>query len=419
MRSGLTIRGRCLLAAGVAAAVCAVVLGERDLLRVAAFVVGLPLLAAVFSGQTRFGLTARRELVPSRVPVGSESSVELHLTGRGRLPGTGLVVEDVVPHALGGRTRFTLGNAPGRRGILLRYSVQPSLRGVHQVGPLRLHASDPFGLSEFERELGHRSRLVAVPQVVSLSGLPTGSGLGVNEDGSTRMRAGHGDDDVMVRQYRQGDDMRRVHWKSTAHRDELMVRAEERPWYGGVTVLLDSRAAAHRGSGARSSVEYAISATASICLHLRQHGQQVNLVTAEGDVLAGGAGKADGAHDDETVLDALAALRPSLTRDLVCDSDPGSGRELIAVLGATTARAVDELTRARPQGIRSLALVLDVRAWNSEATDGGFDPRVTARRLRAAGWTVAVVDGPRSSMATAWAELCGQKATVYGTGVPG
>ncbi|MBB5155699.1 uncharacterized protein (DUF58 family) [Saccharopolyspora phatthalungensis] len=392
-----------MLAAGVAAGICALVLDERDLLRVAAFVVALPLLALLLSSRVRFGVGARRQVVPPRVPVGATAAVELHVTG-GRLPVGGLVLEDDTPHALGGRPRFRLDAVP-RHGTILEYSVTPSLRGIHHIGPLRTRIGDPFGLSEFERELADRSRLVALPKVFTLAGLPAGSGLGTGEDGTTRLRAGHGEDDATVRQYRHGDDIRRVHWKSTARRDELMVRVEERPWHGGVTVLLDRRSAAHRGSGARSSVEWAISAVASICLHLHQSGQQVRLVTEDGQVLAGGAGPSDGGHDDEAVLDALAAVRSSPQRDLVATRDPGNGHELIAVLGETTTAAVTELTKLRPQETRSLALLLDVGAWNGE-NGGGFDPWQTARRLRAAGWTVVIAGGPRTSIAEVWQRLC-------------
>ncbi|GAA4829843.1 DUF58 domain-containing protein [Saccharopolyspora rosea] len=408
MLSGLTIRGRCLLAAGVAAGVCSLVLDERDLLRVAVFVVALPLLALLLAGRARFGLGARREVAPTRVPVGSEAQVRLHLTGSGRLPIGGLVLEDGAPHALGGRPRFRLNAVPRRGGAVLTYEVTPALRGIHHIGPLRTRIGDPFGLSEFERELADRTRLVAVPKVHRLSGLPAGSGLGTGEDGSTRLRAGHGEDDVMVRQYRHGDDIRRVHWKSTARRDELMVRVEERPWHGGVTVLLDRRSAAHRGSGARSSLEWAVSAVASVCVHLHRNGQQVRLVTEDGQLLAGGSGP-DAGRDDEVVLDALAAVRSSAQRDLVCSGDPGEGHELIAVLGETTTAAVDELTRLRPQGTRSLAVLLDVRAWNGESASGGFDPKRTARRLRGAGWSVVVADGPRASLPELWRGLCSER----------
>ena len=87
-----------------------------------------------------------------------------------------------------------------------------------------------------------------------------------------------GEDDAVVRPYRHGDDLRKVHWRSTARRDELMVRVEERPWRGGTTVLLDHRLVAHRGSGPGASLEWAVSLAASICLHLHRYGHQVRLV---------------------------------------------------------------------------------------------------------------------------------------------
>ncbi|MDR7300587.1 uncharacterized protein (DUF58 family) [Haloactinomyces albus] len=405
-----------MLAAGLAAALCALVLDERDLLRVAAFVTALPLLAVWLSGRVRLGLSARRELVANRIAVDSETTVRLHLNGRGRVSAGGLHLEDGVPYALGGRPRFLLERPPRDRGTIVEYRVRPALRGIHRIGPLRSRVRDPFGLAEFERELGEHSRLIAVPRVVPLAGTPTGSGIGVGEDGTRSLRAGHSEDDTMVREYRHGDDMRRVHWKATAHRDELMVRLEENPRHGGVTVLLDNRAAAHRGTGAQSSLEWAVSAAASICLHLHARGQRVRLVTADGRPLANGSGR-HGGDDGTVVLDALAALQPSPQRDLMCGADPGAGRELIAVLGATTTAGITELTKLRPHGAQSLAVLLNVRGWNDADTDGGFDAGETASRLRASGWAVATVDGPNSALATVWERLCGQDSSARDTAV--
>lgn len=406
MLSGLTIRGRCLLAAGVAAAACSLALNERDLLRVAAFAAALPLLALFLSARTRVGLRGKRVVTPVRLPVHSEGSVDLVLDGRHRLPTGGLEVVDDLPAALGERPRFHLRDLPRDRPAALRYAIRPGLRGIHHIGPLRVTVSDPLGLSEDQRELAGNSRLVAVPEVVQLVDLPVGSGLGAAGAGSTRLRAGHGDDDSMLRQYRHGDDMRRVHWKSTAHRDELMVRAEERPWHGAITVLLDRRSAAHRGRGAQSSVEWAISAVASITTHLHRHGHQVRLVTQDGQTLSEATGWTGGGRDDDAVLDALAAVRPSTSRDLNFSRDPGDGRQLIAVLGAVTSSGVTELTKLRPQGAQSMAVLLDVRRWSGDSPDGSYEPQEAARRLRAAGWHVVIAGGPRTSVATAWSDLC-------------
>ncbi|AHI00488.1 DUF58 domain-containing protein [Kutzneria viridogrisea] len=402
MLSGLTTRGRCLMAAGIAAAVCSALLNERDLLRIAAFVVLLPLLAALMAARSRVGLASNRYVHPERVPVGSSAEVRIEMRNTGRLPSGGLLLEDGVPYALGARPRFIVERLSRHHVTPLRYQLRPVLRGIQQVGPLMARVTDPFGLAEYDRQLLGHSKLIVVPRVYPLSGLPGGAGMGAGEDGMVRLRSGQGEDDAVVRNYRHGDDMRKVHWRSTARRDELMVRVEETPWRGGTTVLLDHRASAHRGTGPTSSLEWVISFAASVCLHLHRNGQHVRLVTEDGRVLAGG-GRETG-HSDLEVLDALAALNPSHQRDLVCTSDPAGGQEMVAVLGATNVAAATELCKHRPRTSRSLAVLLDVSAWES-AGDSAEDTAATARLLREAGWGV-VVAGADTSMDAAWSRLC-------------
>jgi uncharacterized protein (DUF58 family) len=277
------------------------------------------------------------------------------------------------------------------------------MRGIQQVGPLMARITDPFGLAEFDRELAGRSRLVVVPRVVRLAGLPGGSGMGAGDDGSVRLRAGQGEDDAIVRPYRQGDDLRKVHWRSTARRDELMVRVEERPWRGGTTVLLDHRVHAHRGSGPTASMEWAISFAASICLHLHHFGHQVRLVSEDGRVLAGGS--SDGGHSDHVVLDSLAALQGSHRRELTGGVDPGAGQEVIAVLGGLSPASAEELVRYRPRGMRSMAVLLDVNAWAGGTDSPAPAPEDARRLLTGAGWGVAIAK-PAASMQQVWQELC-------------
>ncbi|KAA2258642.1 DUF58 domain-containing protein [Solihabitans fulvus] len=401
--SGLTTRGRCLLAAGFAAGLCSIVLNERDLLRVAAFVIALPVLAAMLASRARIGLRAARFLYPSRVPVGGATEVRVEIRSNGRLPSGGLLLEDGVPYALGSKPRFVVERLPRNAVTPLRYPLQPVLRGIQQVGPLMARVTDPFGLAEFDRELAGRSKLIVVPKVTQLAGLPGGSGMGSGDDGSIRLRAGQGEDDAVVRPYRHGDDLRKVHWRSTARRDELMVRVEERPWRGGTTVLLDHRAAAHRGSGPGSSLEWAVSFAASVCLHLHHFGHQIRLVSEDGKVLAGGSG--DGGHSDDVVLDALAALQPSHRRDLACGTDPGGGQEVIAILGAAAPGAISELVRFRPRGTRSLAVLLDVSAWAGGSEDSAPEPKEAERLLQGAGWGVTIAK-PSTPMNQVWQQLC-------------
>jgi len=408
--SGLTTRGRCLLAAGVAAAVCAVVLNERDLLRVAVFVIALPLLVAVFIAAARVRIGAARKLLPDRLAAGTPGEVELALWRNGKLPAGEVLLEDGVPYALGSRPRFVVERLPQGRVVGLRYPIQPMLRGIQQVGPLRATLTDPFGLCELDRELIGHSRLVVVPRVVTLWGLPAGAGVGAGDDGSVRLHAGQGETDVIVRHYRQGDDLRKVHWRSTARRDEIMVRVEERPWRGGTTVLLDHRAAAHHGTGPSASLEWAISFAASVCLHMRKAGHRVRLVTEHGKLIAAApdGNTAGGEGYDNLVLDALAALQPAHQRDLTTGHDPAEGQELIAILGTVSNEAVSELSRYRPRGTRSLAVLLDTPAFTGGVTAPEQRAAATSESvalLRAAGWGVVVAE-PAMPMTQVWAELC-------------
>jgi uncharacterized protein (DUF58 family) len=383
--SGLTTRGRCLLAGGLATAACSVVLNERDLLRVGAFVALLPLLALLLAARSRRTVRVTRELMPARVPVGSEVTVELHLRGAALLGAVRLA--DTVPDAAGPQPaappRFTVHRLSGRGGAILTYPLRPSLRGLHAVGPLTANATDPLGLAEFQRDIAGPDRLLVLPRVVGLRGLPPALGVGDGTPGAARAHQGQGASDVLTRPYHQGDELRRVHWRSTARYDELMVRLEERPWRGGITVMLDRRDAAHRGRGADSSLEFAVSLTASICAHLVGRGEPVALVTEEGAALTGSAS----VPGLDPLLDALAALRPSARADLSGPEISG-GTDVVAVLGAVGPGQLEGLLARRSAG--GHAVLLDIATWDPAA--GGPDRNVagTAAALRRAGWQVTV-----------------------------
>jgi uncharacterized protein (DUF58 family) len=395
--AGLTTLGRCLIAAGVASSVCAVALDERDLLRIGVLVIVLPLLAALLAARTRLVLRAERTVVPARVTAGSPSEARLVVHRPSRLLDTGLLLTDALPDALGGSPRFV--SRPPRRGdppLELRYPITATVRGIHLIGPLTARVGDPLGLAEYERELAGRTPLTVVPRVTALSGLPDGFGRGEGDAGSTGLRRGLGERDAMVREYQPGDPLRTVHWRSTARHDELMVRLEERPWHGGVTVLLDRRANAHRGIGAQASLEWAIEVVASVCQHLITWGRRVTLVAENGVTLATG-------RDPEELLDTLATLRPSTQPGVI--PPPANGGELFAVLGAVDTAAVQPLLRGA-EGGHGHAVLMDVAAWaaphEARPPTGIAAP---ARELSDAGWTV-LVGRPERGPDRIWTEFC-------------
>ena len=119
----------------------------------------------------------------------------------------------------------------------------------------------------------------------------------------------------------------------------------------------------------------------------------------------------DGLHNDNAVLDALAALQPTPQRDVDCRTDPATGQELIAILGATSAESLSQLISQRSRGTRSLAVLLDTTAW-AAAGEAGTDTDIDGALalLRGAGWGVTVAR-PNIPMTATWSTLC----RTYGT----
>jgi uncharacterized protein (DUF58 family) len=409
--SALTTRGRAFLAAGATALVCAVLLGYDELVRVGALLLVVPLAAAWFLGRSRYRLGLVRSTSPTQVVAGQAARVTLDLTNDGRMPTGLLLLEDQIPYVLGTRPRFVVDRMGPRWKRSVSYLVRSDVRGKFTVGPMKVRLSDPFGMIELDRTFQTTSSLVVTPRVtplpsVPLSGVWTGSG-----DNRPRAFASGSAEDVTVREYRRGDDLRRVHWRSSAHAGELMVRREEQPWQSRATLLLDNRKIAHRGSGAASSLEHAVAIAASVGVHLVQRGFSVRLVTAAGDSLSQ-IWHEHGAMGAETgpLLESLAVVsetgHPHL--DVQWLQDGGHSGLLIAVLGAVADHDRTVLTRMRHHAAGAMAVSLDVPAW-SRSTPAGA-PRAAAGDNGAVAWLTAhgwraVAAGPKDPIGTVWQEL--------------
>ncbi|WP_328925242.1 DUF58 domain-containing protein [Streptomyces sp. NBC_00190] len=429
--SGLTTRGRSFLAAGVAAAACAYVLGQGELLRVGLLLAVLPLICVYALHRTRHRVSGSRRLTPGRVPAGAEARVQLRMDNTSRLPTGLLMLQDRVPYVLGPRPRFVLDRVEpgGRREV--SYRVRSDLRGRYPLGPLQLRLTDPFGLVELTRSFSTYDTLTVIPRTeplppVRLTGESSGYG-----DGSRRSLALAGDDDVIPRTYRRGDDLRRVHWRSTARYGELMVRREEQPQRSRATVLLDTRQIAFDGAGPDSAFEWAVSGAASALVHLLEQGFSVRLLTDTGDSVPGEGGGFSSGRDESAeaaglMMDTLAVVGHSDGAGLSRAYDAvrgggfsGSGGEglLIAFFGDLDDVQTELAARMRQRASGAVAFVLDCATWGGQPAPGQAVPPVEERlrRLRDAGWT-ALAAPPGVAFAELWRHA---GTTAFTTGTSG
>lgn len=402
---GLTGRGRCFLYGAAAAAVCALLFGEKDFLRVGVLIATLPLLAAWNVGRSRYRLACSRVLEPNRVQVGMTARVLLRLENLSGFTTGTLLLEDRLPYSLGSRPRLVLERLTRRHASSVAYTVRADVRGRFEVGPLVVRLTDPFGLCELTRSFPSIDHLVVIPQVVPLPMVRLAGEYAGAGDSYARSVAVHGDDDAATREYRYGDDLRRVHWRSTARTGELMVRREEQPWESRATIVLDTRAWAHRGEGPTASFEWAVSAVASIAEHLRHAGYKLRLVTDTGTDLDAGGG-------DTALIDHLAEVQLSQHGDLTIATDQvrhrADGGLVIAVLGLLDTAEAELLASLRRNGTTCVAFLINSTTWLNLATAAReeADNAYTAAGLGLlrSGWRI--IDVPHGSkLSTLWPQV--------------
>ena len=402
----MTTRGRAFLASGVTAVVCAVVLGLPELVKVGLLLVLLPALAALVATRGRHRLALTRAIEPSTVSAGTSAKVTLALSNESRSPTGLLLLEEQIPYTLGTRPRFVLDRMGPRWHRQLTYTVRSDVRGRYALGPLVVRVSDAFGLVELDRTFTSRAALVVTPRVMPLPAIPLAGSWTGSGDNRPRDFAGGSAEDVTVREYRRGDDLRRVHWRSSAHAGELMVRREEQPWQSRATLFLDNRRQAHRGPGPASSCEHAVMLAASVALHLTQRGFRVRLVTADGAEERSWHEHGAVSSESAPLLESLAVVAPSdrLHADTTWLGDGHPTGLLVAVLGDVSAGDRPLLSRMQHAARSPLALALDVERWARTRTDPSGADVATAALLSAQGWRAVGVD-PTEAPARSWERL--------------
>ncbi|MEM9611486.1 MAG: DUF58 domain-containing protein [Actinomycetota bacterium] len=165
-------------------------------------------------------LTLTRRLDPERVEVGEPAESILAIANGSSRRSAARVINDRlgvqqmlidVPALAGGATVET------------RRSLPTDRRGIVPVGPAVVAKGDPLGL--LERDLGRTDvqQLMVHPRVVALA--PLRAGFAKDLDGPTYDNSPAGDVAFhAVREYAPGDDIRHIHWLSTARTGNLMVR---------------------------------------------------------------------------------------------------------------------------------------------------------------------------------------------------
>ena len=401
----LTTRGIVFLAAAAVFAIVAYGAGNSMLLIVGCLLAALVLIAVLLARFRSMKLGMARTFSPTPVSATTPTTVSISASNLARISSAPLYWNDTLPwrplatapvHL---KPLSSLGNAVGSRARLV-YTLTPPRRGVFRIGPLAIAYSDPFGLAVGFMTLGAKDELIVTPYVTEL---PHNGVWLEAPDGSARLVQASGvgnSDDLMTREYRRGDALRRVHWRASARHGELMVRQEEQRAYPEATIVIDTREAGysdHHGYASLTSdssvfsrdFEWAVSMLASLGIHLHREGFVVHVAeTSERQVIEL-ADEASRVGRESDFLLSLATI--GLTREVGRPSAaPAEGPVFAIVAEPDDETLAWLLALRRPFEIGVVFLVGAARS--------------VAHELSLGGWRVIPVDH-RTSPALAWRVL--------------
>lgn len=372
----MTERGRAVLALGLFVYLMAWVFGSRALYPVAT---GLLFAVALAVGWVRLSTRpplVRRHGAARDVIEGDDVRVDLELTATGALPPPTLVAHER-PGRLDER-RIELHRV-GRRRFAGGYELRKVPRGRYAFETIRLTIEDPFGLARSSLEQGEPQALVVYPRLVALDRLFSEGGAHAQDGRRLLLRRPTGYELHSVREYTEGESLRKVHWRSTARRGRLMVKELEDAPRDEIAILLDGDA----NTGAGEGFEVAVRAAGSILqAHLRRGrrcallvnsaARETQAVTSEGEW--------------RRALEVLAGAEPDARTPAfaLLQSDGGMAArslELVVVTARVDVALADRLVQ-RALSRRGASLVY-------VDTGGGPEPQLL--RLQAVGIPVAVV----------------------------
>jgi uncharacterized protein (DUF58 family) len=316
----LTATGRGVLGGSVVLYAVGVVLGYAQLVAIGAGgLVALGLGVVLVARRPR--VTINRRVQPDRVVVGGTAQALVVVTNRGRVPSPRFAAVDRVG---GGRVPVPVPSlAPGATARL-PYVVPAERRGRLRLGPVVVTRLDPLALVRRHQPHAADQHLWVHPRTHLAAPVPTG--LDVELEGAPVEGAPRGAVTFSsLREYVPGDDVRQIHWRSTARTGTLMVRDHVDTSQPRTTVALDPRAE----RWAAASFEEGVEVVASVALAAERAGHPAVLVAMEPETAGAAAAKpfgngsaasvalgaSGGRHDEPTeqplsVLDRLCLVEP-------------------------------------------------------------------------------------------------------------
>ena len=354
------------------------------------YAVALVLLLSFFWARTALSrVQLVRQTRMRRAQVGSAISETFIMRNRSAIPNMWLEMDDDSDMP-GHHVSHVVSNMPARTEYSWTVRTICRERGRFRLGPITLTSGDPFGLFRIKYHLPHTSSLVVYPNTVNLRSFPLP--IGVLPGGDALRRRTHyvTTNAAGVRDYEPGDPFNRIHWKSSARKDRLIVKEFELDPLADVWIMVDLWSGVHYGDRhlpeidlnedpdvllrkaaspivlPPSTEEYTISAAASIAMFFLRRDRTLGLVAVgqRREVLQAARGE----RQLEKILETLAVLRARGIvpfEEVLYRETPAlpRGTTLVLISPSTDPKWAQVARHLKRSGLHVTTVVLDAKTF--------------------------------------------------------
>jgi len=310
-----------------------------------------------------------------------------------------------LPASRGSKVLAGLGSRQARSYITRTYLIK---RGGFPLGPTTITSGDPFGLFAYNRSYPAEKTLVVLPFMVDLAGFPIQPGMLPGVRALRRRSLEVSPHAASVREYAPGDPLSRIHWKTTARRDRLMVKEFEQDPQADIWIFIDAQSSIQQAvsipeaQGAQNefwtffqktevtipphTFEYAVSSAASIANYFIRQGRPVGFACNGKTAIVHQAER--GERQLGKILDTLAYISADGETPLLALVEAQSNRiprgSTVVLVTAATDTTVDlSLDVFFRQDLRPIVVFIDPLSFGSSLSSGAVSARTRARNIPA------------------------------------
>lgn len=315
-------------------------------------------------------LVFRRSSTVGRVQVGETFDERLMLDNVGLLPKLWVQVAD--GSTLPGHRAGYVASMGGRKRATWRARSVCRQRGRFQLGPVIATSGDPFGLFRSRIFLTSQRELLVLPRVIPLTNFALFTGGLPGRGRSSRRALQTTTNATTIRDYTVGDALNRIHWRSTAHYNKLMVKEFDLDPAMDAWIFLDLHDAVQAGEGEHSTEEYGVTIAASVAAHLLRQDLSLGMIVnaEQREFLSLDRGD----RQLERVLEMLAVVEagpgPDLKEALAVDAFHFGRNTVAIVITPSTSRDWhDGLRHLQSRGVQVAVIGLDAASFDNRQPD--------------------------------------------------